>query len=196
MTQEEARSVHGDATNTKNEDIDIFQFAKLLRRYWWQSGLAFTGVLGAVAMWTLMQTPIYEARGQLILQKKDQTSALTGLSEKLGQMDPLSIESNPLETEAQILQSRPILDKAIAQLNLRNGKGELLADVELRQVLKVKPVRSTDVLEITFSDPNPQKHRPALLANLLKLNCHEQKNNFKQLKLHYASLKKKIRLLT
>jgi polysaccharide biosynthesis transport protein len=157
MTQEEAQSVRSDSASSKNEGIDFYQFAKLLKRYWWQSGLTFTSVLGAVAIWTFLQTPIYEARGQLILQKKDQTSALTGLSEKLGQMDPLSTQSNPLETEAQVLQSRPILDKAIAQLDLRNRKGEVLTDVDLRKVLKVKPIRNTDVLEVTFRDPKAQK---------------------------------------
>jgi polysaccharide biosynthesis transport protein len=165
MTQEEAHSARSDSVSSRSEGIDFFQFLKLLKRYWWQSGLTFTGVLGAVAIWTFLQTPIYEARGQLILQKKDQTSALTGLSEKLGQMDPLSTQSNPLETEAQVLQSRPVLDKAIAQLDLRNHKGEVLTDIELRKVLKVKPIRNTDVLEVTFRDPKPKK--AAELVNVI-----------------------------
>jgi polysaccharide biosynthesis transport protein len=165
MTQEEVNSVRSDSASSKNEGIDFFQFVKLLKRYWWQSSLTFAGVLGAVALWTFFQTPIYEARGQLILKKKDQTSALTGLSEKLGQMDPLSTQSNPLETEAQVLQSRPVLDKAIAQLDLRNRKGEVLTDVELRKVFKVKPIRNTDVLEVTFRDPKPKK--AAELVNVI-----------------------------
>jgi polysaccharide biosynthesis transport protein len=165
MTQEEAHSARSESVSSKSEGIDFFQFLKLLKRYWWQSGLTFVGILGAVAIWTFFQTPMYEARGQLILQKKDQTSALTGLSEKLGQMDPLSTQSNPLETEAQVLQSRPVLDKAIAQLDLRNRKGEVLTDVELRKVLKVKPIRNTDVLEVTFRDPKPQ--RAAELVNVI-----------------------------
>jgi polysaccharide biosynthesis transport protein len=165
MIQEEAQSVRNGSASSKNEGIGFFQFIKLLKRYWWQSGLTFTGVLGAVALWTFLQPPIYEARGQLILQKKDQTSALTGLSEKLGQLDPLSTQSNPLETEAQVLQSRPILDKAIVQLGLQNRKGEVLTDVELRKVLKVKPIRNTDVLEVTFRDPKPKE--AAELVNLV-----------------------------
>jgi polysaccharide biosynthesis transport protein len=157
MTQEEARLNQTGSDHPKRNSIDIFSFIRLLGRYWWQSGLTFMGIFGTVVLWTLFQIPIYEARGQLILQKKDQTSALTGLSEKLGELAPLSTQSNPLETEAQVLQSRPILDQVIAQLNLKNRQGEVLTDEDLRKVFAVKPVRNTDVLEVTFRDPKPQR---------------------------------------
>jgi polysaccharide biosynthesis transport protein len=156
MTQAEA-SVSNSSSSDRSDGLDIFQFAKILKRYWLPAGLTFTGVLGAVAVWTLMQTPIYEAHGQLLLQKKDQTSALTGLADKLGQIDPLSSTSNPLETEAQVLQSGPILDEAIAQLKLQNRRGKTLTDDDLRKLMKVKAIRNTDVLEVTFRDPDPKK---------------------------------------
>jgi polysaccharide biosynthesis transport protein len=146
-----------NSSNDRNDGFNIFQFATILKRHWQGAIVTFTGVIGIVTVWTFTQTPIYEASGQLLLQKRDQTSEFTGLGDKLGQLDPLSYQSNPLETEGQVLQSAPILDKAISELNLINRKGQLLTDHEMRKLMKVKPVKNTDVLEVSFRNPSSKK---------------------------------------
>jgi uncharacterized protein involved in exopolysaccharide biosynthesis len=86
--------------------------------------------------------------GKLLLKKIDQTSALTGLGEQIGQLNGVRTEkSNPLKTEAEVVGSTPLAEKTITALKLKDTNGELLEPETLANQVKVKEILETDVLQ-------------------------------------------------
>jgi capsular exopolysaccharide synthesis family protein len=155
INSEERLSSNGKAPETSQ--VDLFHLLTLLRRYLWLFVLTVGGVLGLTILITLLLRPMYEAKGQLLMEQDNKASELTGLSEKLGGLDSLTSQGNPLETQAQVLLSGPVLSQTIAAEDLRTDEGKPLSIEDFRDLLKVKAIRNTDVLEVSFRDPSPEK---------------------------------------
>ncbi len=134
------------------EEIDVHKYWLVLRRRW----LVVVGILAASTALSgfvlSTQRPQFEAVGQLLFQS-NRTSAYTKIGENTGSLESLRHESNPLSTQAVVLQSRPILEQVIAKLNLRDHNGKLL-DPDLLKI-KVEPVMGTDVLKVSHISDNP-----------------------------------------
>lgn len=137
------------------EEIDFQKYLQVLQRRW-MSALGIFGATVAVAvMYSFSLKPTYEA-GASVLIKVDKTSTLTGLGQNLGRIEALTHEGSPLETQAKIVTSVPVMEETIKALQLRDEKGKLLTVDALRSALKVKTAAGTDVLEISYVDKNPQ----------------------------------------
>jgi polysaccharide biosynthesis transport protein len=130
----------------RSEDIDIRSYWLVLKRRW----LVASGILVAsVALSGFaisQQRPTYQASGKLLFQA-NRASLLTGVGEKIGDLESVRREANPLSTQAEILQSRPILDAVIKKLDLRDKNGELLEPESIN--IKVEPIPGTDVLNVS-----------------------------------------------
>lgn len=137
-----------------SEEIDLEKYWLVLKRRW----LPAMGVLGATviasALYVIFQKPVYEAEGKLMF-KSNTTSSLTGLGEEIGQLEALGYQNNPLDTQAEIVKSVPVLEEVIQSLNLRNDDGELVKPQELAKELKVTGIAGTDVLHIAYADDDP-----------------------------------------
>ena len=136
------------------EEIDLHNYWLVLkRRAIVASGIFLTSVtLSGFAL--SLQRPSYEATGKLLFQA-NRTSSLTGVGDKIGDLESVRREANPLSTQAVILRSRPILLSVIQKLNLHNSKGNLLTPESLE--IKVEPIVGTDVLDVSHISDNPQK---------------------------------------
>ncbi|BAZ09684.1 capsular exopolysaccharide family protein [Calothrix sp. NIES-4071] len=135
------------------EEIDVQNYWLVLKRRWLIAAgvlLTFVGLSG-VAIY--MQKPEYEASGMLLFQS-NRTSSLTKVGEKIGDLESVMREGNPLETQAVILNSEPIIQKVINTLKLKDKKGKLL-NPELVKV-KVETITGTDVLKISYSSKDPE----------------------------------------
>lgn len=155
ISSEERLISNGKATETSQ--VNLIHLLTLLRRYLWIFALTAGGTLGLTILITLLLRPMYEAKGQLLMEQDNKASELTGLSEKLGGLDSLTSQGNPLETQAQVLLSGPVLSQTIAAGDLRTDEGKPLSIEDFRELLKVKAIRNTDVLEVSFRDPSPEK---------------------------------------
>ncbi len=136
-------------------EVDFHQYLRILKRRW----LVTTGVMGSVfgltALVTFSQKPVYESQGKLLI-KNNGASSLTGLSEKVGAISALTNTSSPLDTEAEVIRSNPLVKKTISELDLKDEKGKPLKVEAFLKLLKVKSVKGTDVLEITYRDTDPK----------------------------------------
>ena len=103
----------------------------------------------------LSRKPLYEADSKLLITK-DNSAKLTGFDNQIGEIDVLTQNSDPLATEAEILRSTPILQKAIDELQLKDEEGELLDPKIISENLQVKPIIGTDILQITYKDLEPE----------------------------------------
>lgn len=136
------------------EEIDFQKYLLVLRRRW----LPAVGVCGIfVTLASLVAfsgRPAYMATGSLLI-KTDTSSSLTGLGQPLGQLQSLTTLANPLDTQAKIMTSAPVMEEVIKKLNLKDEQGQAIPVDFLRQSVRIENARGTEILEISYADYNP-----------------------------------------
>lgn len=131
------------------EEIDFQKYWLVLKRRWLPAVVVFGGIVAVAGLAVMKQVPSYEAKGTILIQK-DRSASLTGLDEALSQFDKLAQKSDPIATAAAIVKSRPIAQKTVAMLNLRDQEGNLMKPEVILTGLQVKPVAGTDVMTLTY----------------------------------------------
>ena len=152
--------------------IDLQQYWLTLKRRWLSALVVSSSVLGIATFNTLKQEPIYNAEGKLLF-KSDRTSGLTALSSQMGEVVTFAGNKDPLATEAQIIRSRPIIQKTINKLNLKDKEGRLLQASALLSKLKVNIEADTDILTLSYQSTDPQQ--AAAIVNSL-MRDYQQNN--------------------
>ncbi|MHC5831754.1 MAG: GumC family protein, partial [Nostoc sp.] len=97
----------------------------------------------------MRQKPIYEAEGKLLFSKTDRVSSLTNPSAQVGELNGVTLLSSPLDTEAEIIRSNPIVKKTITSLRLTDKEGIPLKIDEFLEKLDVRSIRGTDILAVS-----------------------------------------------
>ena len=152
--------------NQEEQDyIDLGQYWLILKRRWLPAVLVTSSVLGLAAFVTFRQKPVYEAEAKLRFDKNNNVSALSGLGGQIGELSGITNLSNPLDTEAEVIQSHPLIRETINKLNLKDGEGETLTHEAFLKKLKVKSIRGTDVLQLSYKSTDPKE--AANVVNLL-----------------------------
>lgn len=147
------------------EDIDFRRYWQAVRRRWIPAAGIAAVVLALTAAAIAAQKASYTATGKLLM-KPDETPSLTGLdSSEMREFEPLTIQSNPLKTEIEIIKSQPLIQKAINRLNLRNADGSAPAASAVSAQLEVDVSGGTDVLNIAYSSDDPEL--AAVMVNTL-----------------------------
>ena len=143
-------------SNTHEEQIDFQKYWLVLKRRWLPATGVFVCITGICVLAALSKQPVYKSEAQILI-RTDKSSQLIGLEEdESGQIEVIGKDSNPIVTEAEILKSRPIIEDAIEQLDLKNERGEFLTYQEVANKLEVKPIVGTDVLQVFYQDPDPE----------------------------------------
>jgi len=137
------------------EEIDFQKYWLVLRRRWLAASLVFTGSMVLAAVYALTRTPVYQATGKLLFQSSATTS-LTGVGENLGRLESVDFQNNPLDTQAVILKSDPLIEKAIQALNLQDRTGQLIPTEMIKPGIAIRGLVGTDVLTVTYQSPNPE----------------------------------------
>ncbi|MEO1375825.1 MAG: polysaccharide biosynthesis tyrosine autokinase [Cyanobacteria bacterium J06635_10] len=152
--------------NQEEQDyIDLGQYWLILKRRWLPAVLVTSSVLGLAAFVTFRQKPVYEAEAKLRFNKNNNVSSLSGLGGQIGELSGITNLSNPLDTEAEVIQSHPLIRETINKLNLKDGEGETLTHEAFLKKLKVKSIRGTDVLQLSYKSTDPKE--AANVVNLL-----------------------------
>ena len=171
-------------SHQNEQDLINFQHYWLTVKRRWLLIITIMGsVLGVTVLVTFSQKPIYEAEGKLLFNKQSGVSSLTGASEQVGQLGQLSgvtSLSNPLETEAEIIRSYPLSQKTIAKLQLKDNLGQPLEIDNFLPNLKIKSIRGTDILQLSYRSANRQEATAiintlmsAYLENNVRINRSE-----------------------
>lgn len=131
-------------TNYENDEIeiDLLELFKALRRRMWMI-LAVTilcgGIAGAFSKFVL--TPQYTSTAMVYILSKETT--LTSLAD-------LQIGSQLTKDYAVIVNSRPVLEEAIADLGLN------ITYKDLKKKITIDNPKDTRILSISAQDPDPQ----------------------------------------
>jgi polysaccharide biosynthesis transport protein len=115
--------------------------------------------LVAIMAFSYLQKPTYLGVAKLKFHKINTTSSLTGLGTEISKLEPLVQDNriNPLNTEAEVITSIPLVKKTISELNLKNAQGRTLTTKEFLRKLNVREIKGTDVLQISYQHTNPEK---------------------------------------
>jgi len=135
------------------EEFDIQQYWLVLKRRWLIAAAVICTSVGLSGFFVLRQKPQYEASGKLLF-KSDRISSLTKAGGTVGDLESIKREGNPLETQAVIVNSQPILQEVVNTLELKDDEGEPL-DTDFLKI-KVEPVIGTDVLEVSYTSEKPE----------------------------------------
>ncbi|MBR8833977.1 MAG: polysaccharide biosynthesis tyrosine autokinase [Stigonema ocellatum SAG 48.90 = DSM 106950] len=159
---------------SKQEDQDFvnFQHYGLILKKRWLLIVTVTGfVFGLTGFFTFSQKPVYEAEGKLLFNKHNRASSLTGLNQPVGELSGLTNLSNPLDTEAEVIRSEEIAQKTITDLKLKDNQRKPLEMDGFLRKLKIKSIRGTDVLDLSYRSIDPQE--ASAVINLLMHNYQE-----------------------
>jgi capsular exopolysaccharide synthesis family protein len=105
-----------------------------------------------------LRKPTYLAESKIKLQRTNSTSSITSVGTEISKLEPLvqDNQTSPLNTEAEVIRSRPFVNKTINRLNLKNAQNHTLKTQDFLKKLKVEEVKSTDILRISYHDTNPE----------------------------------------
>ncbi|MGL6136718.1 MAG: GumC family protein, partial [Planktothrix sp.] len=105
----------------------------------------------------------------LRLKKLSTTSALvTDAGEKISTLDSLDAKNTPIDTEAEVIRSAPIIGNVIKQLNIKDKDGETVGYEDFLKSLGVSLIRGTDILGISYESPDA-KEAEAVVNKVMEL---------------------------
>ncbi len=169
---------------------EIAQYWLVLKRRWLPAALVFALTTALAVAYTLKQTEIFQAKGQVILKKTNKTSALLSSATNLangggiGELDGLT-GSTPINTQAEILKSLTTINAVLTEL--RDGKyakrperkrlDKFIKNSEtFVQQLKVSSIKGTDILEVSFQDPSPDLAKD-VVEKLMEVYIRDDQTN-------------------
>jgi polysaccharide biosynthesis transport protein len=142
-----------------NQETSTFgKYWQILQRRW----IAGLGVFFPIFLLSLvassLKKPSYQAEGKLQFQRTNTISTLTGVAPEVGKLEPVvqDNKTNPLNTEAEVIRSHPIIQKTIGRLDMKDKAGAPLKTSEFIKKLTIKDIKGTDVLQVNYNDTNPE----------------------------------------
>ncbi|BAZ41642.1 lipopolysaccharide biosynthesis protein [Calothrix sp. NIES-4101] len=140
------------------ESFTLDKYWHIIQRRWIPALSVFLPIFLISLVVSSMKKPSYQAEGKLQFQRTNTISTLTGVGTEVAKLEPLvqDQKTNPLNTEAEVIRSFPIIRKTIDRLNLKDNKGEPIKTRDFLKRLSVKDIRGTDVLQVSYNDINPK----------------------------------------
>jgi capsular exopolysaccharide synthesis family protein len=136
------------------EGVNLYKYWLILQRHRVAAASVFGMVMTLTFLLALSLKPSYKTEASLLI-KTNRASSLTGLGEALGKVETLTFQGNPLDTQAKIVISRPVIEKTITELALKDKKGKPLQIKTLADNVKATGAKGTDILQISYIDEDP-----------------------------------------
>jgi polysaccharide biosynthesis transport protein len=145
-----------NSSDSYSEEIDLQKYWLVLKRRWLVCLGVFGAISGLLCFATLSRQPVYEASGRLLI-KTERAVSLVGLDPNLGQIESVgaSLTKDPLNTQAEIIRSLPILSRTLEVLERSQPEIGNADPSELLAQLNVEAVPGTDVLRVSFQAADP-----------------------------------------
>ena len=134
-------------------EVEILSYLQKLQRRWKPALAVFLLTAGSIGLASSFLTTQYQAGGKILFQPEDN---YTDFSQGVNDLQALTAGQTPLVSKKEVLTSGPILQQTIDQLQLKDAKGGPLTPEVMGKRLKADLVGASDVIEITYKDPDPQ----------------------------------------
>ena len=147
----------------ENEEIDLHQLLKALKRRWLTIAGVGVIVFGAVAGWTFRQTPIYQSEFHLLIEPPSAQNKINPLSFE-------GVEAGKIDyaTQIEVLLSPTVLEPIIEKIKKEDPEIEIdYPSLVLGKSLTIKQLNKTTILVISYQGTNKVKVKLVLdhLAN-------------------------------
>ncbi|MGB7379987.1 MAG: polysaccharide biosynthesis tyrosine autokinase [Rivularia sp. (in: cyanobacteria)] len=144
---------------SQESSLSLDKYWQVLKRRWVPGLAAFFPVFLLSLLSSSLKKPTFVAEGKLQFQRTNASSSLTEFGTNIGKLESVAQDntSSPLQTEAEIIRSVPVVQKTIRQLNLQDKDGTLLDYEDFLEKLTVSDIKKTDVLTVSYKDSEPQK---------------------------------------
>jgi capsular exopolysaccharide synthesis family protein len=144
-------------------DLDLSNYLSAVKRQWVPAVSIFAATVALSLIAAALTKSSYQAEGRLLF--KNPAFKVVGSSlapnnmegGEAGDLKPLVSTQNPIATQVEVLTSRPLLQKLIEQLELKNDKGKPLRVIDLQPAITTKIIGGSDVLQVDYKNSNPQK---------------------------------------
>lgn len=138
------------------ESTNFQQYWSILKRHWLYAVATFGTVVTLTYFYTTTREPIYSAQGKLIF-KSDRSSSLIKFDSNSEQQQNSETPSDRSQaTEAKVIISTPILEKAVKRINILNQQKASLKLEDLQQGLETSNVEKTDILQVNYKNKDPK----------------------------------------
>lgn len=153
--------------------VGIDQYWEIVKRRWVPGSIAFLSILTLGIIATSLKENTYQAEAKLKFKESTVTSSLSESSQALGAFSPVVDQGNPIDTEAEVLRSVPLIKKTISdpELQLKNDEGERLSVAAFLNQLSVGSLPATDILKVSYTSRDPEES--AKVVNTLVRNYLE-----------------------
>lgn len=138
------------------ESTNFSQYWNIFKRHWLYALVTFGSVVTFTYFYATTKEPIYSAQGKLIF-KSDQSSSLIKFDSNTEQQSNAEAPSDRSQaTEAKVIISTPILQKAVKRINILNQQKVSLTLDDLQQGLETSNVEKTDILQVSYKNKDPK----------------------------------------
>jgi capsular polysaccharide biosynthesis protein len=124
---------------------------RVLQRWLHLIAVVVISFVGIALMFSLVQTPMYEASIKMVVKQQDRGESV-GLSGEVQGLQQLTL------TMVELIDSRPVAEAVIRDLGLQTSPESFLANLSAEQV------NATQVIEATYRDPQPQRAQRVINA--------------------------------
>jgi len=126
--------------------LSLQAILQVIRRRWFWVALVVLLLVGTALVRSYLETPIYQASIKILIGQElgdpDRPSSLTGDVQGLQQFT---------RTAAGVVQTRPVAEGVIQELNLDMTPEAFLGN------LSVEPVAETQIIQVNYTDSDPQR---------------------------------------
>ena len=136
---------------------EFLEYINILKRRWLPASIVFIFAFSLGCLRAFKQVPLYQAKGKLLFGQESSSP----FSEAINPGIAYWANKQKLANEIVILTSKPLAKQVIAELNLQESSSILLSK------LRVKNIEGTDILQLSYTDPNPEK-ATAILKTWMK----------------------------
>lgn len=165
-THEQVSSFYGGYSYFAERPYSLRQFVDLLKKRKRLILSLFFSILGAVTLLSFLLPPIYRSNAKIYVEREIDTekAMLFGLN------SPLTYEKlDWLNSESEILQSYPVLERVMRALDLNKVEGSSQSLTELQKAanferalktfqktLKVEVIRNSNIIDIAYDAKDPR----------------------------------------
>jgi uncharacterized protein involved in exopolysaccharide biosynthesis len=152
------------------DEVPLRRHLQVIQKRWGTIIGCLVLIVGAVGVRTYLEQPIYRAAARVIIERETQIV-------NFQQTQSYEWDSGEFfNSQVQIIRSRPVLQRVVDGLNLRERKpqyGQVSDPTGLLQLaVSVEPIRNTRLVQIGVEDPDPKV--AAEMANALAASYQTQ----------------------
>jgi capsular exopolysaccharide synthesis family protein len=144
-------------------DLDLSNYLSAVKRRWIPAVSIFAGTVALGLIAASLMKPSYQADGKLLFKNPSFKVVGANLAPssseggESGDLKSLVSTQNPIATQMEVMTSRPLLQRLIDRLDLKNDKGKALKPIDLQTAIAVKILGGSDILQVSYKNRDPRK---------------------------------------